>query len=435
MVGGSYLLVWDPGVGKTYPVIAAAAETGGKTLVIVPAHLRDQWRLACLQHAPQLNPYVLEGLETAVGDNVWAAHDFFICSYEYVSHVPRWKQLRGRKWANIALDEAHYLARQSATRTHAILGAKVSSPGALVRAAEAVWCLTGTPFTFPDEIYPLASRIFPEVVRRADGRGLMTAREWENEFCVVETTRFGEKIVDTKNVRELRSRLSPVLDKVRLSDVHPYGNAVDTIPMRGDLSKLTAGLDPELLDQYATLQDILADPDTPDDEKLSALDNSGLDMAQLRHNIAVAKVAGTADMVRFELEAAPGKLVVYGWHREPMKALARSLKAPLIFGGITPKAKRDALDRFTNDPWCRVLCGQISAIGTGTDGLQQVAARGVFMEMSWRFLENKQAMHRLYRRGQGRDTYHSFLSLHGSVDDYVARVMRRKAENVRRALD
>lgn len=434
---GSYLLVWDPGVGKTWPVIEAAWQTGGKTLAIVPAHLRDQWRRVALEHRPGLYPVILETLDAPILPDTFADHDFFICSYEYASHVPRWKQLRGRKWANIAIDECHYLTRQTSNRTQAILGAKPSSKGALVRAADAVWALSGTPFTFPNEIYPLLSRVFPDAIRRprTEGLGLMTAREWENRFCVVETNRFGEKVVDAKNVPELRDRLAPHLDKVRLSEVHSGGNVTDEIPIRGDLSQLTRGLDPDLLSQYETLTDILSDPEIPDDEKLSALAVSGLDMAQLRHNIAVAKVASTVEMVRFELEANPGKICVYGWHREPMKALAKALKAPLIFGGISDGAKRDAVDRFENDPRCRVLCGQIGAIGTGTDGLQHVARRGIFMEASWAFRHNKQVVHRLFRRGQRSDTYHTFLSLTGSVDEHVARVLKRNAEIVSRALD
>lgn len=432
---GSYMLVWEPGVGKTWPVIEAAATIRGQTLCIVPAHLRDQWHEACQKFAPELAPCILENLDSKIEESTFLDSDFLICSYEYVSHVPRWKQLRGRKWMNIAIDEAHYLIRQSATRTVAILGAKRESPGALVRATEATWLLTGTPFTFPNEIYPILSRVFPTAIKRTDGTGLMTAREWENQFCVVETTRFGEKVVNAKNVRELRRRLAPVLDKVRISEVHPGGNVTDVVSIRGNLSQLTRGLDPELLDRYEALRKILEDDEIPDSEKLAELDNSGLDMAQLRHNIALAKVTPTVEMVRFELEAYPGKVCVYGWHREPLKALAASLKAPLIFGGITPKAKRDALTRFQNDPRCRVLCGQIGAIGTGTDGLQHSASRGIFMEASWRYLENKQVVHRLFRRGQLNDTYHTLLSLHGSVDDHVARVLKRNADIISRALD
>lgn len=437
MLRGSYLLVWEPGTGKTWPAVMAAAKCEGKTLAVVPAHLRDQWHRVTMEHAPELAPVVLETLEKPIPKDVFRDHDFFICSYEYMAHLPRWKQLRGMKWANIIIDEAHYLIRQSANRTVAMFGAKPTSKGALIRAAEAIWPLTGTPFTFPNEIYPLLSRVFPEATRRdpQEGLGYMTAREWENRFCVVETTRFGEKIVGIKNVPELRNRLEPYLDKVKISDVHDKGNVTDHVTIRGTLTNLTAGLDPDLISQYHAIEELLADPDIPDLEKLAALDENGLDMAQLRHNIAIAKVKPTAEMVRFELENGEKKICVYGWHRVPLQALAKELKAPIIFGGITDKKKAAELERFYTDPRCRVLCGQIGAIGTGTDGLQHVAKRGIFMEASWRYLHNKQVIHRLFRQGQPFDTYHTFLSLHGSVDEYVAHVLKRNAEMVSRALD
>lgn len=444
MCKGSIFLCWDAGCGKTLPVIEAARRCGGSTLAIVPAHLRDQWADACRAVDPwgeELTPYVLgeEGLKEPIRKEVFRNFNFIIASYEYVSHEPRWRQLRGMKWENIAIDECHYLIHQSSTRTQAILGKTPNSRGALVRASKAQWYLSGTPFTFPNEIYPILSRSFPEAIKRGPEEripGYMTAREWENKFCVVETTRFGEKIVDAQNVPDLRARLAPYLDKVRIGEVHPGGNVTDTIPIRGDLSKLLAGLEPEMLAMYEALENVMRDDDIPDDEKLNWLhDHSGLDMAQLRHNIAVAKIAPTAEMVEFELATYPGKIVVYGWHREPMLALSRRLKAPIIMGGQTDRKKDAARDAFTNDPRCRVLCGQIGAIGTGTDGLQQVARRGIFMEASWRALHNKQCIHRLFRRGQPGDTYHSFLSLHGSVDERVARVLKRNAEIISRALD
>jgi len=442
MCRGSYMLVWDPGVGKTWPVVEAARRCGGSTLCIVPAHLRDQWWDAVTEHGgEELNPYVLgeDGLDAPIPKQVFANYNFLIASYEFVSHEPRWRQLRGMKWENIAIDECHYLIRQTATRTQAILGKTQFSRGALVRASKATWLLSGTPFTFPNEIFPILSRVFPEATRRPEGHrqgGYMTEREWENEFCVVETTRFGEKIVDAQNVPDLRSRLGPFLDKVRLSEVHSGGNVTDTISLRGSLSKLLNGLDARVLELYETLESVLRDDTVSEADKLKWLNShSGLDMAQLRHNIAVAKVVPTADMVQFELATQPGKIVVYGWHREPMAALAKRLKAPLIYGGITQKAKDAARDRFLRDPGCRVLCGQIGAIGTGTDGLQHAAHRGIFMEASWAYRHNKQALHRLFRRGQRSDTYHSFLSLHGSVDERVARVLKRNAEIISRALD
>ena len=437
MIAGNILLVWEPGAGKTYPVLAACNFIKGPLLCIVPAHLREQWLEQAQTHAPLRSATILKGTKIKIPQATFDSYEIFICSYEYVATLARWKQLRRHKWGAIALDEAHYLMNGKANRTHAIFGAKpLTNDNGLVHAADAVWCLTGTPFTFPNQIYPLLAALFPSALERTDGSGPMSAKEWEAAFCQTEMTSFGPKIVGAQNVPELRARLAPVLDKVKLidaTDMPPL--IVDTIPVVQELRKLLHGLDPLLLNKYDILNEILADDDISDAEKLSFLSESGLVMAQIRHHIAVAKIKPTVEIVRSELRSGVKKIIVFGWHKEPLKALARELRSPIITGDTAPKAKREAKETFLHNPDCRVLAGQISSIGTGTDGLQEVCSRSLFMEASWAYRENKQCLHRTYRKGQTRPCHTSFVTLKGSVDEYVARVLKRNAETIGMALD
>jgi superfamily II DNA or RNA helicase len=449
MVRGDYMLVWDPGTGKTYPTIIAADYCGGPHLTICPAHLRDQWASQVERFTPWSRVRILEKTkEPADLDGA----DFVICSYEYVTAtertgktaIPRrWRELRRHKWASMAWDEAHALMHDSANRTRALLGANPDSREGLAFAAERVWPLTGTPFTFPNEAFPIVSRLFPGATKRDGQSGYMTAREWENRFCVTKPVvdqrtgrSFGEKVVGAQNVPELRRRLAPYLSKVRLSDIHDRGEIIDTVQVRGDLRGLLKGLDPETLAQYEALSAILENDEIPEGEKLRALgDNSGLVMAQLRHHIAVAKINPTLEIVRHEAAKGVDKILVFGWHREPLKAFADKLGAPLIYGTMPKRSKARALESFLTDPKCKFLAGQIGAIGTGTDGLQDVCRRSFFMESSWAYRDNKQARHRTYRMGQRFDAHTTFISLRGSVDEYVARVLARNADTVSRVLD
>lgn len=439
MVRGDKMLVWDPGTGKTYPVVQAAEYVGGPHLTICPAHLRDQWAEQVERFTPWSRVRVLEGTKKAAE---LADADFLICSYEYAATLARWRELRRWKWASMAFDEAHALCHQEANRTRAILGATPESEAGLVFASSRVWFLTGTPFTFPNEIYPIVSRVFPSATRR-DGRqaGYMTPREWENAFCITapvtdpRTGRsFGEKIIGAKNVPDLRRRLRPHLDKVRIEDVHHQPEVIDTIPIRADLRALLKGLPADVLEEYEALTRLLADDEIPEDEKLAALESSGLVMAQLRHHVAVAKISSTVEIARFEAAKGIDKILIFGWHREPLKVLADKLKAPLVYGGQGKRSKAQALASFIDGP-SQFLLGQIGAIGTGTDGLQDVCRRSLFFEASWAFRENKQARHRTHRMGQRGVAHTSFISLKGSVDEYVARVLARNAETVSRVLD
>lgn len=439
MVRGNYFLSWDPGTGKTFPACVAAAWVDGQTLAIVPAHLRDQWKANFKEHTPWRSCVILDKVNEKIPDSVLYGVDIIIVSYEYVSTLPRWKQLRRKKWAVIVLDEAHYLMNLEAARTRAVIGSKpLTDPTGLVFAAKNVWPLTGTPFTFPNQIYPILAALFPDALRRPkkNGPGLMTMREWENEFCqfAPDPKGFGDKLVGAKNIPDLRHRLEPFLDKVRISDITDVDLMVDEIPIRGTLSKFLKGLDPEILEQYEALTEILTDDAIPDTEKLAALDESGLVMAQLRHHIAVAKIEPTAEIIKNELASGQKKIILFGWHKEPLKALAKKLKAPLISGDSTKRTKAEALEAFLydKDP---VLVGQISAIGTGTDGLQDVCHRSLFMEASWAHRENKQCLHRTYRKGQKLPCHTSFITLLGSVDEYVQKILRRNAEIVKKSLD
>lgn len=441
MVAGDYMLVWDPGTGKTWPVIEAADRCGYPHLTICPAHLRDQWEGQVKRFTPWARTLVLDKVKEKAD---LRGVDFVICSYEYASTLPRWKELRRWKWASMAFDEAHALMYGEASRTRALLGATPESPHGLFHAAERVWPLTGTPFQFPNQIFPIVSRLFPEATRRDDRQGgYMTEREWSTHFCEWRPTEdprtgrsFGEKVVGARNVPELRRRLRPYLSKVRIKDIHDRGEVLDEIVVRGDLRGLLKGLDPETLQQYEALTRVLEDEEIEDGAKLAALSDAGLVMAQLRHHIAIAKVGATLDILRHEHAKGVDKILVFGWHKEPLKALATKLKAPLIYGApMTKGAKRDALNRFLNDPDCPFLFGQIGAIGTGTDGLQNVCARSFFHEMSWAYRENKQARHRTFRKGQRHDVRTTSIVLKGTVDEYVARVLMRNAKTVSRALD
>lgn len=439
MVRRDYMLVWDPGTGKTYPAIQAAMLCGGPHLTICPAHLRDQWADAVEWFTPWVRVQVLD--KTKEPADLTGA-DFFICSYEYASTLPRWKELRRHKWASMALDEAHALCHDDANRTRALLGVKPESTTGLVFAAKRVWPLSGTPFTFPNEAYPIISRLFPDATKRDGQAGYMTAREWENAFCKTAPVKdprtgrsFGERVVGARNVPELRRRIRPFLSKVRIADVLHSLEAVDTIPVRGDLRKLLSGLPDHVLAEYEVLVRVLQDERIPEEEKLKALDSSGLVMAQLRHHIAVAKIKPTEEILRFELKKGIDKILVFGWHRAPLKALSDKLNAPLIYGSMGKDSRAKAIGSFVEDPRVNFLVGQISAMGTGTDGLQEVCRRSIFVEASWAYRENKQARHRTFRKGQRNDVHTSFVSLKGSVDEHVARVLARNAETVSRVLD
>lgn len=102
-------------------------------------------------------------------------------------------------------------------------------------------------------------------------------------------------------------------------------------------------------------------------------------------------------------ELGDGKLVIFTSYRMTNRLLQERLKkygVVAVFGEVTAKQKDIALDKFRDDPKCRVIILQIRSGGFGIDGLQGVCSNVLFMEMplvpAWFF----QAVARVHRTGQ-----------------------------------
>jgi hypothetical protein len=430
LVAGDLALAWDPGAGKTRPCLRAAERLGGPMLVIAPAHLRHTWAEAVGLDTPGRSVRIADSTKTAFS----AETDISVVSYEFAKTLPRWKELRAQWWSAITCDEAHYLAHGQTARCRAILGSTPGDKYGLAFRTKHFWPISGTFIGgYPNELYPLLRFIFPGSVRsNRIGVRYMDVGEFENEFCITARNDFGTKIVGGKNFAELRERIAPYFDRVKLTDVVDMPPLViDTIPVTGSLRGLTKSLTLEQLAEYRAIQGAL-EADIPDEEKLAALYDAEVMLAELRHAIAMVKIGEAEKIIRDEILSGVDRVLVFGWHREPLRELARRFNsAGLITGGMGHSHRTNVLDAFIRQGG--VLFGQIGAMGSGLN--IQAAHRTIFLEASWSTRDNTQAIHRTYRNGQRLPCHVSFLSLVGSVDEYVTRILTRKAKSVRQALD
>ena len=436
LVRGDLALAWDPGTGKTRPCLRAGEILGGPQLVIAPAHIRSTWAEAVQLDTPGRSVRVVESVKSTFS----AETDITVVSYEFAKHLPRWKELRSQWWSSMVADEAHYLARGNAARTRSILGTVPGDKYGLAFRTKNFWPISGTFIGgYPDEIFPLLRFIFPGSVRsNRHGVRYMDVGEFISEFCIVGTNAFGAKINGGKNYTELRRRILPYFDRVKLEDVVDMPPLViDTIPVTGKLPNMTKGLAAEQIEQYKTLEAVLTDPGTQDDEKLDALYDADVMMAEMRHVLAMVKIGEAEKIIRDELLSGIDRVLVFGWHKEPLRELARRFDgAGLVLGGMSHAKREDNLRSFLSGGGNRrgsALFGQIGAMGSGLN--IQAAHRTIFLEASWSTRDNKQAIHRTYRNGQKLPCHVSFLSLVGSLDEYVTRILARKAKSVAMALD
>jgi hypothetical protein len=330
--------------------------------------------------------------------------------------VPILRQLHRRKWESLVLDEAHSLASPSAVTTQAIYGHKPTSKS-LVRLVPHVWPATGTLIiNYPHELWTHVSRLWPHLCADCPTYG-----EWKAMFCEEANTGYGMAVVGGKNLDELRRRMNQTGWRMKLAEARDVpALTIDEWPLGGDLLDLS-GIDPDVLAMVQEACNVDAD-----------LEGLGMPAATLRRMLAMGKARTFAAWVQLELESGVDRIVVFGCHIEGLRTVADLLRpfgSRLVIGATTARERNAAVDDYDAGT-CRVLVGNVQALGTGLN--LQAGCRVAFLDASWSPAQNAQAIGRCYRAGQTRPVLASYSSLAGTIDEAVQAALARKARVLRK---
>jgi len=117
----------------------------------------------------------------------------------------------------------------------------------------------------------------------------------------------------------------------------------------------------------------------------------------LKQVTAKGKMAAIKDWIESFVDSGE-KLVVFGWHKTVVDAIADLCKCKQITGDTSAEARQKAVDEFQNDPEVKVIACNIQAGGVG---LTLTAASNVaFLEFGWNPGTMDQAEDRVHRIGQ-----------------------------------
>lgn len=416
------ILADDPGTGKTKIVIDAMDRLGLMRVAIVcPAIVRATWEQQLREWQTVERPIHLVTTRQVppITDGVW------VVSYNLIRQFKQQVRKSGGVQL-VVFDEFHYLKNPKAFVTKdAFGGMKDGEGGALIKDAEKVWLLSGTPApNHPAELWPTLRACFPEVLPLEKRHGKpVTYSSFIKRYCKTKMYGVGRiSIIGGKNLGELRDLMKPIMLRRRLTDVRK-----DMPPLRTDTVVLQAGKVPGL-DAAEPLLTKVLDAIQRDDKRLLKELNS--ETSTIRRVIGTYKAVAVADMLKDELASGLSKVVVACWHRDVIDILTEEIgktKVAVIRGGTGEKGRQDALHFFKHDAKVKVLLLQIKAGGTGLDGLQHVAREGVFCEYSWTADDNLQVMRRLYRTGQAWPVRWRYVSLRGSIDEQITAAAARKA--------
>jgi SWI/SNF-related matrix-associated actin-dependent regulator of chromatin subfamily A-like protein 1 len=118
------------------------------------------------------------------------------------------------------------------------------------------------------------------------------------------------------------------------------------------------------------------------------------------------------------------KLVVFGDHTSVIEDIARRYNAPIIYGDTSLTRRDQAEYRFTNDPSCRMIVGNMRAMGQGLN--LQVASNVAFVEFGWNPKTHDQAEDRCHRIGTKDNVTVWNLVAEQTIDEELCALIEKK---------
>lgn len=382
------LLADEMRVGKTpQAVLAAQKVLAQRTLVVCPAIAVLQWMGEWWRWWPQAGvaPTVVSYDRLRLNATGILANDYDLA----------------------IVDECHFAKNPTAQRTKLIYG-----KGGVGHRAKRMWVLSGTPAPkHAGELWPMLY---------AFGATALTYDQFLRRYCTI--NRFTLKITGTKEkmIPELKALLGKVMLRRTRKEVAP------------DMPKIAynfLAVDPAGKPDYRTPTGL------SDSQLLAWLEAHSTADQEDRQAVAQAKVPALLD----EIADAIGngllkQTVVFGWHVEPLRALAaglnlRGIRAAIITGA-TPPTERQRIQADFRQGNAQVVVANILAAGTAID--LSSASHGYFLELDWVSGNNEQAANRLVSMEKKDPVTFDVVTWPGSTDDRVQRVLLTRASQLRK---
>lgn len=445
-----HTLVGDqPGCGKTETAICYANEINAKrVLVLCPASIRLQWADRIREWSTMPWPFVIYPIIAGrYGVHPQAA--WTIVSYDLARTEPIGRALAQGLYDLIILDEAHFCKTIDSGRTRAIFGdhtgmcrepirndsGKITGYNdlfpALASRCGATMALTGTPLpNRPREMYTLARNLCFDSI---DWMSEVDFNERFNPVAKIDGVRKdGSSYTYTKEragrAGELQARLRANFMVRHLKrDVMPQLK----LPVYDIVQVEETKAVKQVLEAESFLE---IDPESFDGSDIEILGH----VAVVRHQMGLAIAPQVADYAAMCIDGGEEKLVIFAWHKDVCDLLQQRLArfgVLRIDGSTTPQQRKAKVDKFIVDRSVRVMLGNTLALGTGTDGLQRVAAHALLAEPEWVPGNNEQAIDRLDRGGQTRTVQADLFVAPGSILQKILASALRKRQNTHLALD
>ncbi len=417
-------LAHAPGAGKTCQAIVASLHLGPQAVFIVPPGLSTNWAREIIKWTEWKNiwPSIYVVGRTSQKENADWSSDFIIVPDSMLTKGWVYERLSKIRPRLLAVDEASRFKEITAERTKALFGGRGQRIYfGLPPNAKHTVLLDGSPMpNRPMELFGPITGMAGETI------DFMSLHDFGVRYCagyfVSDKYRLDWDYSGASNQEELKERLKDFMHVVpedRLN--HPERLRSILFIELGEKESMLKAWEKKNLKNF-----VLKNVD--ESQSLGSI-------ASHRQRIGESKVEWVINYARERLENKNESILIFAWHREVCRKIVLGLRAfrSELVTGSTDHAARDVIFRRFQDGSCRVIVGNIQAMGRGHN--LQRAKRVIFAEYSWTDELNRQCEKRASRKGASHHAVRcDYIVLAGTMDETVLQKVFVKAENVKRVI-
>lgn len=421
----SLLLADDMGIGKTIQALSVISYYQlYPAIIICPNMVKINWKTEIDNFFVQPPKYLIvdsKKINTKNIDNIqWNDYDIIIVNYEMIKKLlPYFKKV---DYKIVICDEGHYIKNYKSQRSKAILSlARKKNIGKMLLSATPV-------INYPIEL--INQLRFLDKLNDFDGREAFISKYcdpvWNGYGWEYGSNNEEDLQVQLRNICMIRRMKVEVLPELPEKIIQNILVTINTDDYKKIARKFL---------QWTSLSSF----DNNNISKLNneiqnSLYNESMEyLSELRQVVIKAKIPLICDWINDTLNEGVDKLVVFGYHRQPLIDLHNLYKdkSCLVIGGQSDNM--DRIKQFELDPEKKILFISLMIGGLGLN--LQFASYMLFIEMFWTPAQMNQAEDRLLRIGQKNAVNIYYMLAENTIDMYVYDVVKNKEKSIKSIMD
>lgn len=407
----------DMGLGKTFQSIAAVSIARAyPCLVVAPATMKVTWQR-------EFQRFIGKQAMILSNENkdTWHRHmetgtcNIFITNYEsvkkyFVSRVRGRTTVknivldkRAAMFKSVIIDESHRCCNDTALWSIYL--------EAICANKEYVWLLTGTPRITSN--LDLIQQL--QIMRRLDDFG--GAARFKERYC--------QEPDKSSNLYELHYRLWEICYFRRDKAI-----ALKDLPEK-TRQYLTVDIDNRKEYEFAEndLIRYLVEYESASDATLKSAAKATA-MVQINHLRQISARGKMKEAKQFIHDVIDGgdKLIVFAFHKSVMSEIMATFPGSVsVTGSDSQEKKQAAIDKFQNDPDCKLIALNYKSGGVGIT--LTAASRILFIEFPWTASDCEQAECRAHRNGQKNAVNCYYLLARNTIDERILEIIQKERED------